>query len=331
MGSDLMASRRQVLGLMGGAAIAALPLKDALAQSLPPLLVKDSYKVGFAQPESYNPWRIAFTKSMQDEAAKLGWQIVVTDAGGSTTKQVADVDSLIAQRVDMIFLSPREEKPLVPVIKRAKTAGIPVFLLDRNVDQSLAKAGEDYVAFMGSNFVDQARRAGEFLAKITDGNAKIIAVEGTAGSSPANDRRAGFAEAIKAFPGMTIVAAQSGDFNRDKARQVMQSMLQAHPDATAVFSHADDMVLGALTALDAAGRKPGQDITVVSIDGQRDAIQAIIDGKLVATVETNPFYGPASFQIAKDYAAGKAIPPVIYVEDRFFDNSNAAEMISSAY
>src|SRR4051794_24786746 len=207
--------------MLAATALGTLAVAGTAAMAeVPALKHKDKYKVGFAQTESNNPWRIAQTESMKAEAEKLGYQIVYTDAAGSAAKQVADVNSMIAQGVDLIFLAPREEKPLIPAVMAAKKAGIPVILLDRNVDQSLAKAGRDYVTFIGSDFVEEGRRAAEALAKAVDGKAKIIQLEGTTGSSPANDRRKGFVDYIKAHPGMQIVASQSGDFARDKGRQV---------------------------------------------------------------------------------------------------------------
>src|ERR1700685_4084446 len=144
----------------------------ALADGLPPLKQKATYKVGFAQTESNNPWRLAQTASMKDEAAKLGCQLVYTDAAGSAAKQVADVNSMIAQGVDAIFLSPREEKPLIPAVMAAKKAGIPLFLIDRSVDPNLAKAGVDYVTFIGSAFVLQGKQAGEWLPHGPQGQAE---------------------------------------------------------------------------------------------------------------------------------------------------------------
>ena len=129
------------------------------AGGLPKLAQKDSYTVCFPQTEENNPWRLAQTASIKDEVSKRGWKLVYTNAAGSAAKQVADVQSCIAQKVDVIWLPPREEKPLATAVKQAKQAGIPVFLLDRNVDQSLAKAGEDYVAFIGSDFVEEGKRA----------------------------------------------------------------------------------------------------------------------------------------------------------------------------
>src|SRR6204780_2880122 len=159
----MLINRRQALiGSVGAAA--GFTIYPAFGQ-LPPLKKKDSYKVGFAQTESNNPWRLAQTASMKDEAAKRGCQIVYTDAAGSAAKQVADVNSMIAQGVDFIFLPPREEKPLIPAVMAAKKAGIPLFLIDRNVDASLAKPGVDYVTFIGSDFVKEGQQAAEWLAK----------------------------------------------------------------------------------------------------------------------------------------------------------------------
>ena len=177
------------IALLSGVAIAAAVATGALADGLPPLKQKPTYKVGFAQTESNNPWRLAQTASMKAEAEKLGWQLVYTDAAGSAAKQVADVNSMIAQGVDVIFLSPREEKPLIPAVMAAKKAGIPLFLIDRSVDANLAKAGQDYVAFIGSDFVLEGQQAGEWLAKATNGKATILELEGSTGSSPLRRRR----------------------------------------------------------------------------------------------------------------------------------------------
>jgi ribose transport system substrate-binding protein len=323
--------RRTFLALAAGAAALPFGFGAALAQEIPKLKAKDKYKVGFAQTESNNPWRIAQTESMKSEAAKLGHQLVYTDAASSAAKQVADVNSMIAQGVDLIFLSPREEKPLIPAVMAAKRAGIPVILLDRSVDPNLAKPGRDYLTFIGSDFVEEGRRAAEALDKATGGRAEIIQLEGTVGASPANDRRKGFEDYIKNKPGMKIIASQSGDFARDKGRQVAETLLQAHPNATAIYAHNDEMAMGAISALEAAGKTPGKDVLIVSVDGTRDALQAIIDGKMLATVECNPKFGPKAFEVMMRYAKGENIPPMVVNQDRFFDKTNAAQLIADAY
>jgi ABC-type sugar transport system substrate-binding protein len=298
---------------------------------LPKLTKKDTYKVGFSQVESNNPWRLAQTASMQEEAAKRGYELVYTDAAGSEAKQIADVDSMIAQKVDLIFLAPRSEKPLAQAVLKAKAAGIPVILLDRNVDQELAKPGQDYIGFIGSDFIDEGKRAAEWLVKATGGKATIIELQGTVGSSPAIDRKKGFDDYIKDHPDMKVVASETGDFARDKGRQVMETLLQAHPDVTAVYAHNDEMALGAIAALEAAGKVPGKDVIIVSIDGSKDALQAIIDGKLGATVECNPRFGPKAFDTLEAYANGEQIPAKIINPDKFYDSSNAATEIANAY
>ncbi|CAN7750797.1 ABC transporter substrate-binding protein [Ensifer adhaerens] len=317
--------------MLAATAVGALALAGVAIAEVPKLEQKDKYKVGFAQTESNNPWRIAQTNSMKAEAEKLGFQLVYTDAAGSAAKQVADVNSMIAQGVDVIFLAPREEKPLIPAVMAAKKAGIPVILLDRSVDPSLAKAGEDYLTFIGSNFVEEGKRVAEWLVKNANGKSKIIELEGTTGSSPANDRKKGFDEAIKAAGGFEIVASQTGDFARDKGRQVAEALLQAHPDADVIYAHNDEMAIGAIAALEAAGKVPGKDVLVLSIDGGKEAVQAVVDGKIAAVVECNPRFGPKAFETMMRYAKGEKIDPMIINDDKFYDASNAAAELANAY
>jgi galactofuranose transport system substrate-binding protein len=326
-----MSISRRHLMLSAVAAATAAAFARAAEAGAPPLAKKDTYKVGFAQTESNNPWRLAQTASMQEEAEKRGWQLVYTDAAGSAAKQVADVNSMIAQGVDLIFLAPREEKPLIPAIKAAKAANIPVILLDRNVDQSLAQAGEDYVCFIGSDFIEEGKRVADWLVANAGGKSKIIQLEGTTGSSPANDRKKGFDDVIAANSGFTILASQTGDFARDKGRQVAETLLQAHPDADIVYAHNDEMAIGAISAIEAAGKVAGKDVMILSIDGGREIVQLIIDGKVAAVCECSPKFGPKAFDTAVAYANGEAIPAKLINPDRFYDASNAAAELATAY
>ena len=323
-------NRRTLLIAAGGLTIAGFTFRPAYA-GLPKLAKKEKYKVGFAQTESNNPWRLAQSKSMVDEAAKRGWQLVATDAAGSAAKQVADVRSMIAQKVDFILLAPREEKPLIPAVMEAKKAGIPLILVDRNVDQSLAKGGEDYVAFIGSDFVKEGMQAAEVLTAAMGGKAKIIELQGTVGSSPANDRMSGFASYIKNHPGMQIIASQSGDFARDKGRQVFETLYQAHPEATALYSHNDEMTMGAIAAMEAAGKLPGKDLIIASIDGTKDATQALLDGKVLVVVECNPKFGPEAFAAIEKYGNGETLETRLVNTDRVFTKENAAAYMPEAY
>jgi ribose transport system substrate-binding protein len=287
-------------------------------------------RVGFSQTEEDGPWRIAETKSMRDEAAKRGYELVYTNARGATAQQVSDLEDIIAQRVDAIFLAPRESKGFEGPLKAAKDAGIPVFLIDRELEG--VSAGGDYVTFIGSNFIEEGKRAGEWLAKQTSGKAGIVELLGTAGSSVANDRHQGFADAIKAYPDMKIITAQDGNFTRAQGQKVMESLIQAHGKSiTAVYTHNDEMALGAIQALKAANMNPGKDVLVVSVDGQKSALQAIVDGSMNATVECNPRFGPVAFDTLEKFKRGEKIDAKIINQDRFFDSANASQLVGEAF
>jgi ribose transport system substrate-binding protein len=294
----------------------------------PPNVSFGSATFGFAQTENNNPWRIAQTESMRNAAEENGVEIVITDAQSNTPKQVSDIQDMIAQGVDVLFIPPREEQGLEPALQSAREAGVPVFLVDREANAEIC---EDYVSFMGSNFVEQGERAAEWLVEATNGKAKVAELQGTVGASVTADRGEGFKSVIDENSGMEIVASQSGNFNRAEGQNVTEQILGGNPDLDAVYAHNDEMAIGAIQALKDAGRKPGEDVTVVSVDGTRDALQAIIDGDLGATVETNPRFGPLAFDTAERFLSGEQIPTKITVQDRLFDKSNAAQFIDSAY
>ncbi|MEO8620521.1 MAG: ABC transporter substrate-binding protein [bacterium] len=287
------------------------------------------FVVGFSQMESDNPWRLAETKSLKDEAAKRGIELVVTDAQGQTSKQVADVEDLIARKVNLILLAPRVFDGLAPALQAAKAAHIPVILLDR---AAAGKAGEDYVTLLVSDEVEEGRRAARWLAEQTKGTASIVELAGTPGASVADDRAAGFREVLAKYPNMKIIASQTGNFSRATGQGVMQNIAQSlGKKITAVYAHNDEMALGGIQAMISAGLKPGTDVTVVSVDGERAALEAIERGELGATVECNPRFGPLAFDTIEKFRKGEKLPPKIIVTDRFFDKSNAKQSIADAY
>ena len=280
--------------------------------------------VGFSQIGAENPWRTAETASIRDEAPKRDINLKFSDAQGKQENQVAALKSFIAQKVDAIILAPKVETGWEAVLMQAKAAKIPVILVDRGVtvnDQSL------YTTLIASDFVAEGRRAGEWLADKTSGTARIVELQGTAGAAPANDRHKGFAEAISKHPGMQIIRSQSGDFNRAKGKEVMEAFLKAEPNINAVYAHNDDMALGAIQAIEEAGKKPGQDILVVSIDGMKAMLEAIAAGKANCTVECNPLLGPAAFDAVEKAVKGEELPKKTIVEDQLFDQSNAAKAL----
>ena len=289
----------------------------------------NQFVVGFSQMESDNPWRLAETKSLETEAAKRGVQLVVTDAQGQTAKQVSDVEDLIARHVNVILLAPREYEGLVPALQAARAAKIPVILVDR---AAAGTAGKDYVTLLASNFIEQGRRAAAWLAAHTNGTANIVELSGTPGASVAADRAKGFRDELAKYPHMKIVASQTGNFSRATAQGVMQNIAQSlGAQITAVYAQNDEMAIGAIQALAAAGLKPGTGVTVVSVDGERAALEAIDHGELGATVESNPRFGPLAFDTIDKLRKGQPLPPIILINDRFFDKTNAKQSIAGAY
>ncbi len=278
-------------------------------------------KVGFSQAESEGAWRNAETKSMQDQEDRVS-EVVITDAQGDIAKQTTDIQDLVNQGVDVIVMAPRESDGLDAGLETAREAGIPVLFVDRWHE---GDACSDYVTFISSDFVEQGRIAGRSLADAAGGTAKIIQLEGSAGVSVADDRKAGFDEIVDQHPGMELLASQTADFSRAKGQEVASQLLLSHPDVTAIYAHNDEMAIGAITALEAAGKVPGEDVLVVSIDGIRDAFDAIIDGKMLVTVESNPRFGTIAFDTIEQMTLGRSIPDRIVIEDRVYDADNVEE------
>ena len=286
-------------------------------------------RVGFSQMENNMPWRIAETKSIKEEAEKRNIELIMTDAQSSVEKQVADVIHLVEQDVDYILLAPRQERGFEPALAAAKEAEIPVILIDRWV---AGVPGEDYVSFIGSDHVREGRWVAEWLRKATGGEANIIELRGTDGSSVAKARKQGFEEYINLYPGMQIIDSESANFTRSEGKKVMENFIQKHGDAiTAVFAHNDEMAIGAIQATKAIGKVPGEDIIFVSIDGEKDALKAIIAGELGCSVECSPFFGPIAFDVIEKLERGEKVPKNVVNEDRIFDITNAELYIDEAF
>jgi simple sugar transport system substrate-binding protein len=287
---------------------------------------KSGRTVGFSQIGAESGWRTAETKSIQDEAAKRGVNLKFSDAQQKQENQVAALRSFVAQGVDAIILAPVIETGWEPVLTEIKQAKIPVILVDRSV-----KVSDDslYTTLICSDFIEEGRLAADWLAKKTSGKCNIAQLEGTPGSAPANDRAKGFADEIAKYPGMKIVKSQTGDFKRAGGKEVMEAFLKSDPSINAVYAHNDDMALGAIQAIEAAGKKPGSDILVVSIDGVHDAFQAMVDGKLNCTVECQPLLGPAAFDAFEKALKGESQPKKTIVKDDRFDQTTAKDVIAS--
>lgn len=296
----------------------------------PKLDLKDAV-VGFSQSEKEaNPFRIAETQSIKDEAKKIGVKkLLTTNAQSQLSKQISDIQDMLSQGAQFLIIAPLNSDGLEPALKAAAAKKVPVLTIDRKVNSTACK---DYVAFLGSDFVEQGKRAADAMIKVTGGKGKVAILLGASGNNVTTDRTKGFVDQVKAeAPGLEIVAQQTGEFARDKGQQVMEQLIQSKPDITAVYAENDEMGLGAVTALKAAGKKPGKDVKIVSVDGTRNAVQALVNGEYNAVIESNPRFGPLAFATAQKFYAGEEIPENVIITDREYDEANAKDSLGGAY
>jgi simple sugar transport system substrate-binding protein len=283
--------------------------------------------VGFSQIGAESAWRTAETESIRAEARARGIELRFSDAQQKQENQIRAIRTFLAQKVDAIVLAPIVESGWEPVLREAKSAGVPVVLVDRGVD-----VADDslYATLVASDFIEEGRMAARWLAKRLGGKGRVVELRGTPGAVPAIDRKRGFEEALAAYPDLVVVRSQSGEFTRAKGKEAMETFLHAEGNGIdAVYAHNDDMALGAIQAIEEAGRKPGADLVVVSIDGVRAAFDAMAAGKLQCTVECNPLLGPAAFDAIEKILAGESVPKWIRVEDRIFEAPVAPEIVAS--
>ncbi|EKE72328.1 ABC transporter substrate-binding protein [Gallaecimonas xiamenensis] len=279
--------------------------------------------VGFSQVGSESGWRSSFSQDMKDEAKSRGIDLKFADGQQKQENQIRAVRSFIAQGVDAIIIAPVVETGWTPVLKEAKRARIPVVILDRNI-----KAAEGlYVTRIASDFTEEGRKAARWLMDKTKGQCNIVELQGTVGATAAIDRAKGFNEVIGAYPQAKIVRSQTAEFTRAKGKEVMESFLKAEDPQSlcALWSHNDEMALGAIQAIKEAGLKPGKDLLVVSVDGVPDYFKAMAEGDANITVELNPHLGAPAYQVVEKVLAGdKGIPKLISTTGEVFGQDTAA-------
>jgi len=279
--------------------------------------------LGFAQVGAESGWRTANTKSIQESAKEAGVTLKFSDAQQKQENQIKAIRSYIAQKVDVIAFSPVVVSGWDTVLKEAKDAKIPVILTDRAID---SKDTSLYKSFIGSDFILEGKKAGDWLvndSKTAKGPVNVIQLEGTTGAAPAIDRTKGFADAIKADPKIKIVASQDGDFTRANGKTVMEALLKSHPEANVLFAQNDDMGLGALDAIKAAGKKPGVDIKIITIDAVKDGLTALSNGEFNYVVECSPLLGPQLMDLAKKVAKGETVEKRILTKETTFTKEQA--------
>jgi len=287
----------------------------------------DSSTMGFAQVGAESGWRTANTKSIQASAKKDGIVLKFSDAQQKQENQIKAIRSYIQQKVDVIAFSPVVETGWDTVLLEAKRAKIPVILTDRSVD---TKDTTLYETFLGSDFVKEGEKAGQWLvdnAKDSDvngdGTVSVVQIEGSAGAAPAIDRGEGFADTIKSDPKIKVVASQTGEFTRDGGKKVMESFLKSQKDIDVVFAHNDDEGLGAIEAIKAAGKTPGKDIKIITVDAVKDGMTALSKGEINFIVECNPLLGPQLMDLAKKVVKGDKVPARVVTKEGTFDKAQA--------
>ena len=286
---------------------------------------KKTITLGFSQVGSESGWRSANTTSVKEAAAAAGINLKFSDAQQKQENQIQAIRDYIAQKVDVISFSPVVSSGWDTVLKEAKTAKIPVVLTDRQVDSDESL----WVSLVGSDFEAEGERAAKILEKVLTASpvnpVNIAVLEGTTGSAPALQRAAGFKKVQDAsHPEWKIVASQTGDFTRDGGKQVMAAFLQSHPEANVLYAHNDDMALGAIQSIQAAGKKPGTDIKIVSVDGVHDGFVAMTKGEINAIVECNPLLGPQLMDTIKKVLAGETVEKWIKTKEGDFLAADAA-------
>ncbi|WP_213815653.1 ABC transporter substrate-binding protein [Glaciihabitans sp. dw_435] len=282
----------------------------------------DSLTVGFAQVGAESAWRTANTKDIQESFKTADIPLKFSDAQGKQENQIKAIRSYIQQKVDVIAFSPVVESGWDTVLNEAKDADIPVVLTDRSVDSSDDSL---YKSFLGSDFVAEGEKAGEWAkTEFADATAvNVVELQGTTGAAPANDRAKGFRTAIEGDSKFKIIASQTGDFTRAGGKQVMEAFLKSNPKIDLLYAHNDDMGLGAIEAIEAAGLKPGVDIKIVTVDAVHDGMQALADGKINFIVECSPLLGGQLVDIVKKVAAGETVDKRIVTEETTFTQDQA--------
>ena len=288
------------------------------------------FRVGFSELAIDGAWRVAQVESMEAVAKEKGYEFVMANAELDTAKQLSDVEDLLAQNPDFLFIAPMDMEAIVPALDAAKAKGVPVILLDR---EAAAKAGEDYICTILADYLWQGEVCADWLNE--NGGAdtyKIVQITGKVGGSDVRDRQGGFETGVAKYDNMEIVVTQSGEWSRTEAQKVMQNIIQSTGgDFNVVYCHNDEMALGVVLALKAAGMNPGKDVKVIAIDGQAEAVEAVIAGEINCIATCNPRFGPKAFETMEKYLAGETLDEIIYNSEYVIDSTNAQEKLADAF
>ncbi|MGB9779549.1 ribose ABC transporter substrate-binding protein RbsB [Caldanaerobacter sp.] len=309
--------RSRILLLLAVFVISAALVLSGCKTSTPntaPTSTKEGKTIGLVISTLNNPFFVTLKNGAEEKAKELGYKIIVEDSQNDSSKELSNVEDLIQQKVDVLLINPVDSDAVVTAIKEANSKNIPVITIDRSAN------GGKVVCHIASDNVKGGEMAAEFIAKALNGKGNVVELEGIPGASAARDRGKGFDEAIAKYPDIKIVAKQAADFDRSKGLSVMENILQAQPKIDAVFAQNDEMALGAIKAIEAANR---QGIIVVGFDGTEDALKAIKEGKMAATIAQQPaLMGSLGVEMADKYLKGEKIPSFIPAELKLITKEN---------
>ena len=318
-----MRGHRMVTRLLAVALLLSLSIGLPLARTTA-RAQDDKLQIVFSVPGLNFPFFVHMMNIARDKAADLDVELIEQDGKNDSATQSAGIESAIAQGVDGIVISPKDVDALAPAIQAATDAGIPVVTVDRNI------TGAETLAHVGADNVRGGEKQGEFLLTLLPSGGKVIELEGQVGASPAIDRDAGFKKALEGHSEIDIVFDQTAGFARDQALTVTEQALQAHPDVNAIVAANDDMAFGASEAAQGAGI----DVPIIGFDALPEALQAIQDGTLTATIEQWPGKQTSgAMQILVDYIRDGTKPaqhdnfiePTLITIDNLGEAERAAE------
>ena len=296
---------------------AEAPAAEAPASEAPAADPGRPLRIGFAQIGSESDWRVGNTVSIQEAVAAEGWELLFVDANQQQAAQIAALRDFITQGVDYIGFAPVVETGWDQVMQEIKEAGIPVIMLDRNIEMD--NRDDYYATWIGANFFNEGERAANWLVSYLEHTGRageeinIVELQGTVGSSPMLQRQAGFAEVIAGHPNLNISLSQTGNFETEMGKTVMESFLaQQGADIDVVFAHNDGMAIGAIQAIREFGLNPGEDIIIIGIDAVKLAFEAIIAGDMNATIECSPLLGPQFVEAIKALERGEVLPKITF-------------------
>ncbi len=285
--------------------------------------------LGFSQLGSESAWRIGNTHDIEQKAEVYGVSLMLENANQKQENQIAAIRRFIAYKVDVIAFSPIVEEGWENVLMEAKEAGIPVILVDRDVN---IHNKELTACLIGADFYSEGVAAGQYLIRKADSlgleHVKIVEITGTEDSTPMRKRQAGFMNTISDDERMEVIKSVNGDFLKSRGAECMRSLLEDYGDEIdVVFSHNDEMTLGAIPEIEAAGYKPGEDFIIISIDGGQEAIDVLKEGKINCVVECTPMLGSELMETALKLKAGEEVERLIHPEEKVFSDEQDLSLI----